>query len=549
MKLLPVLPPLQAPNNMERLSLFNPSDLLWRYPLNFHSPAPTYPQMDFKTHLPASLAGDPRLWSREDVVAFLRWSEYEFDLPPFDLEMFQMNGKALCLLTKADLGERSPGSGDVLHNVLQMLIRDSSSRNSAALPNSPLTPHFPLTPSWSFSSAPALEFPSTPTAPQLSNSVTLSPAPSVDSQAGSPRQPDGTATTTAYPALNNYSNSSQSNGGASSGSNQSDSEVEEPAAAAAAAAAPRQPVPPPPTTTTMTAPYPQSPPPHSPLSVKNVGHSFFPSEPSTEPNTNGRLLWDFLQQLLNDSMQRYTAYIAWKNRDLGVFKIVDPPGLAKLWGIQKNHLSMNYDKMSRALRYYYRVNILRKVQGERHCYQFLRNPSELKSIKNISLLRQQMNSSSTNNSSSDMVHIKSEPAEAAEEEMRPTDLSMGQHFRLSNDVEYIRNSNENKTAKAMPVIQHPINNTASTPSEIKCERTETSEEDLRPVDSGLSQHYLRLGAEKESQPRDLSLGGPMQIQLNMRTRENFAMPEDFSRPEDLSVPTSHLQVIKTEEKS
>ena len=88
-----------------------------------------------------------------------------------------------------------------------------------------------------------------------------------------------------------------------------------------------------------------------------------------ELNTNGRLLWDFLQQLLNDSQQRYTSYITWKNKDTGVFKIVDPAGLAKLWGIQKNHLSMNYDKMSRALRYYYRVNILRKVQGERHCYQ------------------------------------------------------------------------------------------------------------------------------------------------------------------------------------
>jgi ETS translocation variant 6/7 len=84
---------------------------------------------------------------------------------------------------------------------------------------------------------------------------------------------------------------------------------------------------------------------------------------------DGRLLWDFLQQLLNDPTQRYTNYIAWKNHDTGVFKIVDPAGLAKLWGIQKNHLSMNYDKMSRALRYYYRVNILRKVQGERHCYQ------------------------------------------------------------------------------------------------------------------------------------------------------------------------------------
>lgn len=82
-------------------------------------------------------------------------------------------------------------------------------------------------------------------------------------------------------------------------------------------------------------------------------------------------MWDFLQQLLNDPTQRYTNYIAWKNHDSGVFKIVDPAGLAKLWGIQKNHLSMNYDKMSRALRYYYRVNILRKVQGERHCYQYV----------------------------------------------------------------------------------------------------------------------------------------------------------------------------------
>lgn len=60
MKLLPALPPLNAPtNNMERLSLF-PSDLLWRYPaINFHSPSPTplnnYLQMDFKTHLPATL--------------------------------------------------------------------------------------------------------------------------------------------------------------------------------------------------------------------------------------------------------------------------------------------------------------------------------------------------------------------------------------------------------------------------------------------------------------------------------------------------------------
>lgn len=107
--------------------------------------------------------------------------------------------------------------------------------------------------------------------------------------------------------------------------------------------------------------------PTTPGAFLPVKREFFPDGP--EPNTNGRLLWDFLQQLLNDPAQRYSSYIAWKCRDTGVFKIVDPAGLAKLWGKQKNHLSMNYDKMSRALRYYYRVNILRKVQGERHCYQ------------------------------------------------------------------------------------------------------------------------------------------------------------------------------------
>uniref|UniRef100_A0A1B6KJT3 ETS domain-containing protein n=1 Tax=Graphocephala atropunctata TaxID=36148 RepID=A0A1B6KJT3_9HEMI len=491
MKLLPALPPLNAPqNNMERLSLFNPSDLLWRYPtINFHSPSPVnnYMQMDFKTHLPANLGGDPRLWSREDVVSFLRWAEYEFDLPAFDLEMFQMNGKALCLLTKMDLGERSPGNGDVLHNVLQMLIRDSRT-----LPSSPLTPHFPLTPSWSFPPAPALEFPSTPPSVTL-NSVTLSPAPSVDSQAGSPRHSEQQQ---AYPALNNYGSSNQSNGG-SSGSNQSDSEVEE---------SPR----PPPTPTLN----PRTPPPHSPASAKGVGHAFFPAEPISEPNTNGRLLWDFLQQLLNDSMQRYTAYIAWKNRDLGVFKIVDPPGLAKLWGIQKNHLSMNYDKMSRALRYYYRVNILRKVQGERHCYQFLRNPSELKSIKNISLLRQQMSGAAEQHqqqSQQPPVRIKSEPVDPPEDDLRPTDLSMGtaEHFRVTADFEYLRNRSELKIMKNLHTLREQRASSAS------------------------------LSSGSETQPRDLSVSGAMQLSLNLAA-------EQLPRPQDLSFPLP-LPLIKTED--
>ncbi|XP_075234871.1 ets DNA-binding protein pokkuri-like isoform X2 [Lycorma delicatula] len=448
MKLVPsrMLPP-QSPG----LPVFSSSDLLWRYPPLSLPTTPTYPSLDFRTQLPVALGNDPWQWSREDVVSFLRWCEFEFDLPQFDMDMFQMNGKALCLLTKSDLAERIPGSGDIVHNVLQMLMRYVGHRGGrSTLPSSPLTPHFPLTPSWA-AAPPAIDFPNVT---NHNSSVNLSPAPSVDSQSGSSPRHAATDSPSNFPGYNSYG-SSQSNGG-STGSNQSDSDLEE-------SVSPHSPNlgPTPPTQT------PTSPPAHSPLPLPKLGQYFFPSEPTTEHNTNGRLLWDFLQQLLNDSQQRYTAYIAWKNREAGVFKIVDPPGLAKLWGIQKNHLSMNYDKMSRALRYYYRVNILRKVQGERHCYQFLRNPSELKSIKNISLLRQQMNNSSNSNNQSPVssmptaapaqtslttsqtsvvdVKIKSEPYDNnnVDDDLRPTDLSVSRIIDNNNIDRNINNNNSN----------------------------------------------------------------------------------------------------------
>ena len=51
-----------------------------------------------------------------------------------------------------------------------------------------------------------------------------------------------------------------------------------------------------------------------------------------------------------------------------MFKIVDSAGLAKLWGVQKNCSSMNFDKMSRALRNYYKSRQLKKATGH-HRYQ------------------------------------------------------------------------------------------------------------------------------------------------------------------------------------
>ncbi len=50
--------------------------------------------------------------------------------------------------------------------------------------------------------------------------------------------------------------------------------------------------------------------------------------------------------------------------------MVDPEEVAKKWGIRKNKGNMNYDKLSRALRYYYDKNILTKIPGKRYAYRF-----------------------------------------------------------------------------------------------------------------------------------------------------------------------------------
>lgn len=51
--------------------------------------------------------------------------------------------------------------------------------------------------------------------------------------------------------------------------------------------------------------------------------------------------------------------------------------MARRWGIQKNRPAMNYDKLSRSLRYYYEKGIMQKVAGERYVYKFVCDPDAL----------------------------------------------------------------------------------------------------------------------------------------------------------------------------
>lgn len=86
-------------------------------------------------------------------------------------------------------------------------------------------------------------------------------------------------------------------------------------------------------------------------------------------------LWQFLLELLLN--HQYKNIITWTNND-GEFKLVNAEEVARLWGLRKNKHNMNYDKLSRALRYYYDKNIIKKVLGQKFVYRFVSFPEIVK---------------------------------------------------------------------------------------------------------------------------------------------------------------------------
>ena len=85
-------------------------------------------------------------------------------------------------------------------------------------------------------------------------------------------------------------------------------------------------------------------------------------------------LWQFLLELLLS--KKHKDIIDWTDPK-GEFKLLNAEEVARLWGDRKNKPSMNYDKLSRALRYYYDKNIMKKVSGKKFVYQFVNLPKKV----------------------------------------------------------------------------------------------------------------------------------------------------------------------------
>ncbi len=115
------------------------------------------------------------------------------------------------------------------------------------------------------------------------------------------------------------------------------------------------------------------------------GQSIIPANLLAQYHGSGPIqLWQFLLELLTDKSCQ--PFISWTGEDWE-FKLSDPDEVgrverntrffgplsclafrsqvAKRWGIRKNKPKMNYEKLSRGLRYYYDKNIIHKTAGKR----------------------------------------------------------------------------------------------------------------------------------------------------------------------------------------
>ncbi|NWZ41039.1 ETV7 factor, partial [Brachypodius atriceps] len=256
----------------------------------------------------------PSLWSKDDVIHWLQWAEKEYSLRPTDKSKFEMNGKALCILTKDDFRHRAPSSGDVLYEILQFIKTQRRALVCSPLLNSP------------FRNARSME------------EVRL--IWEVCSDAAGQKQcwaapgglwQTGKAMTTLEICL------------------QTEIWIREG----------QQPC-------------------WRLSSCRPGAICSFPatlSAPVDGKIADCRLLWEYVYQLLSD--RRYEPYIRWEDREAKIFRVVNPNGLAQLWGNHKNRMNMTYEKMSRALRHYYKLNIIKKEPGQKLLFRFLKTPGEV----------------------------------------------------------------------------------------------------------------------------------------------------------------------------
>lgn len=92
---------------------------------------------------------------------------------------------------------------------------------------------------------------------------------------------------------------------------------------------------------------------------------------SKDKKAKNQHLWEFIYETLLNPLYN-PQFLRWENQREGVFRFVQSEAVAQLWGSRKNNENMTYEKLSRAMRHYYKRGILERVEGRRLVYKFSR---------------------------------------------------------------------------------------------------------------------------------------------------------------------------------
>merc|ERR1712165_332397 len=77
----------------------------------------------------------------------------------------------------------------------------------------------------------------------------------------------------------------------------------------------------------------------------------------------------WIVKLLRDP-ETNPSVIMWEDEPEGKFRVINSNAFAQLWAVEKKNPAMNYEKLSRAMRYYYRNKEIEMVKGARLTYKF-----------------------------------------------------------------------------------------------------------------------------------------------------------------------------------
>ncbi|KAL3841368.1 hypothetical protein ACJMK2_019526 [Sinanodonta woodiana] len=79
------------------------------------------------------------------------------------------------------------------------------------------------------------------------------------------------------------------------------------------------------------------------------------------------LLWKFLLEQL---AEEDAAHVQWQDKEKGIFRFIDTTETSRRWGQMKRKTDMNFEKLSRGIRHYYKDGLMQRLNGTRLVYKF-----------------------------------------------------------------------------------------------------------------------------------------------------------------------------------